>query len=143
CLFETSAADTGIVYFGYTRCSDSCPVTLTLLANYFAYSGKTKDQMEMAFVNLDDLGDDWTTRAYAEHYNENFFGYFPKKNELLNLKNQFGLKYEKDSNTGVISHSGRVYFLKKENESWYIVNGLNEIALSPQRLESVVESLLE
>lgn len=74
------AADTDkpltLVFFGYTRCPDLCPLVMNnVAAGLNKLDDEDREQVDMVFVTTDPARDDATTlRDYLDGYGEDFIG---------------------------------------------------------------------
>ncbi len=64
-----------VLLFGYTHCSDTCPLMLAKLSQAIDESSARKRYVEVAFVTVDPRRDTPAVlHAYLKHYGENFRG---------------------------------------------------------------------
>lgn len=136
--FFSEQANQSIVYFGYIRCGKSCPITLSTLSQF--YKLKKREKLQVIFVNLDPLEKKKVVRNYVSQFHPHFLGYRPERAELKNFQDIFGLNFRQTSESN-IDHRGRVYFLKKEKNEWYLKASLNEFALTPQKIQKTLSQI--
>jgi len=72
--------DTGypntIVFYGYTHCSEVCPLVMSdLTAAYLQLPSEVRDDTQVVFITTDPARDTATVlREYLDHYDEDFVG---------------------------------------------------------------------
>jgi protein SCO1 len=106
--------DLVVLYFGYTRCPDECPTTLTMLANALHTLGPQASQVRVLFVTVDPNRD--TTQVlkrYVSNFGPQFVGLRPDQDELTALSKRYRIAYhyEKPDKYGnyEVDHSSAVF----------------------------------
>lgn len=132
-----------LLYIGYAKCPDVCPMALSYSSQAFAsLSEKEKNKVRLVFVSVDYEHDTAASVAtYAQQFNPGFIGLTGSKEQIDNVVNTFKASYivEKDAKSYLgysISHTDRIYFLNKKG----IV--LDTLA-NPRSAESIVEKIKE
>lgn len=81
-----------LLYFGYTRCPDICPMHLFQMAQTLEANPDVAANTEVVFISTDPEYDDAETiREYLDIFDEGFIGLTASRDELLNLGQLFGL----------------------------------------------------
>lgn len=88
-----------LLSFGYTNCSDVCPVTLSFLNNALnALDISEAEQTQVLFVSVDP---DYDTIAhlqkYLSYFNDSFIGLTGSKNDIEKAVKLYNIRYSKTS----------------------------------------------
>ncbi len=136
-FLEESKVSNSIIYFGFTGCSVSCPITLGKLADYIDNSEYKFDSLGIFFIDLNPTATLSDSQAYASYFHPNIRAVVPSSDQLSDMQSQFALNYSVDEKTGIISHKGRVYLLQKTDDNWRIKSTLNENRVSLESLDNL------
>ena len=91
-----------LLSFGYTNCSDVCPVTLSFLNNALNVLGDKADNAQVLFVSVDPEYDTIThLQKYLAYFNESFVGLTGSKNEIEKAVKLYNIRYSKTSDIQV------------------------------------------
>jgi len=119
--FSDAPKDLNLLYIGYTKCPDVCPMTLSLVSQAFTQlSPRERSQVRFIFVTVDyDHDTPQTARDYAAQFSSEFTGLSGSKEQINALMKLVGASYifEKDPKTYLgysIAHTDRVFFLNKK-----------------------------
>ncbi len=116
-------ADTAIVFFGYSRCGDTCPTSMMMLEDVLTKSQALENWPVVVFVEIDTTSDAKKALAYAKNFHPQFLGYFPSASELKQYSQQFGLNFQQVGSK--ITHRGRTYLLRRRGEIWHLEKAYN------------------
>ena len=87
-----------LLTFGYTNCSDVCPVTLGFLNNALNKVEAAANNTQVLFVSVDP---DYDTiehlTKYLAYFNENFIGLTGTKQEIETAVKKYNIRYTKTS----------------------------------------------
>lgn len=135
-----------MMFFGYTSCPDTCPITLTLLKQVIEKFGKRADQVQTLFITVDPKRDTpEQMKNYLSSFHPNFIGLTGTKKEILEVAEKYGSAYMKnptiDSESNYLMfHTGYVYLIDqsgqvraiypKETEVNQIVNDIKGLLVS-------------
>lgn len=106
--------DLVLLYFGYTRCPDECPTTLTMLANALHTLGPQAAHVRVLFVTVDPSRDTTDVlKRYVSNFGPEFVGLRGDEAELTDLSKRYRIAYhyekpDKDGNYEV-DHSSAVF----------------------------------
>ena len=106
--------DLVLLYFGYTRCPDECPTTLTMLANALHTLGPQAAHVRVLFVTVDPSRDTTDVlKRYVSNFGPEFVGLRGDAAELTDLSKRYRIAYhyekpDKDGNYEV-DHSSAVF----------------------------------
>ena len=116
-----------IVFFGYTRCPDICPATLTMLDK--VYSSLKKDPKfdneslpEVVFISVDSNRDDLEQlKDFTNRFNKNFIGITGEQSQIATLAKNLGVVYHKlsvgdDPENFLFDHSSTLYAINPRGE---------------------------
>ena len=79
------------IYFGFTRCGDVCPTTLSRLVNLRNQAGGD-DKLNIVFVTIDPKNDGpREVGQYAELFNAPIIGLTGSQAQIDNVKKQYGI----------------------------------------------------
>lgn len=119
--FSDNPQDLNLLYIGYTKCPDVCPMTLSLISQAFAgLPAESRQKLRLIFVSVDYAHDTpQSAHDYAAQFSPQFIGLTGTKKQIDDLVKMVGASYifEKDPKTYLgysISHSDRVFFLNKK-----------------------------
>ncbi|WP_281561438.1 SCO family protein [Thalassomonas sp. RHCl1] len=91
-----------LLSFGYTNCSDVCPVTLGFLNNTIKKLGEAADKTQVLFVSVDP---DYDTIAhlqkYLAYFNDGFIGLTGDKSAIDKAVKLYNIRYSKTSDLQV------------------------------------------
>jgi protein SCO1 len=103
-----------LLYFGYTRCPDECPTTLTTLANALRTLGPEASRVRVLFVSVDPQRDSTAVlKRYVGNFGPDFVGLRGGPAELTELSKRYRIAYhyEKPDKYGnyEVDHSSAVF----------------------------------
>ncbi len=134
--------DLVLLYFGYTRCPDECPTTLTLLANALQTLGPRASQVRVLFVTVDPRRDSTAVlKRYVNNFGPQFVGLRPDPQQLTELSKRYriGYHYEKPDKYGnyEVDHSSAVFVFDRDGRARLLAlsdNTAQQVASDLQRL---------
>lgn len=107
-----------LLFFGYTRCPDACPTTMSALARAYRRAGSEGRRIPTLFVSLDPRDTPPVLKQYLS-----YFGAVPAKGltgskaQIDAVVKQFGARYEiRDSGSAagpLVDHTVRLYLLDR------------------------------
>jgi protein SCO1 len=111
-----------LLYFGYTRCPDECPTTLTTLANALHTLGPQASQVRVLFVTVDPQRDTAAVlKRYVTNFGPEFVGLRPDQDELIALSKRYRIAYhyEKPDRDGnyEVDHSSAVFIFDRDGRA--------------------------
>lgn len=118
--FSQDAKELNILYIGYAKCPDVCPMTLSVAAHAFQGLSKSEaEKVRLVFLSVDvenDKPDD--VADYAAQFHPSFIGLSGSKEQVDQVVNQYHASYivEKDEKSYLgysISHTDRLFFLDR------------------------------
>ncbi|MCO5113389.1 MAG: SCO family protein [Bdellovibrionaceae bacterium] len=119
--FSDHTKKLNVLYIGYAKCPDVCPMSLSVAAQAFQkLSEKELQKVQLVFVSVDHENDTDTEVAnYAEQFFSEFVGLSGSEEQLKKTVSQFYSSYllEKDPSSYLgysISHTDRLYFLNSK-----------------------------
>lgn len=110
-----------IYYFGFTKCPDICPMTLSKLTTIM----KKKDlfkKSEVYFINLDWEEDDGkSANNYAQNFGDHVYGYSGTKKQIEETSSYFRAYFNykdgaKKGDPKNVDHSSFLYLVSPENK---------------------------
>lgn len=123
-----------LVFFGFERCHDVCPATMSVLHDLKRMQTVSKKSPHIVFIDIDRNSNQESAMEYAMQFHQSFIGHFPTEAELENLKMEFGLNIKQAGET--VSHIGRVYLLERNDTKWWIKKSYSPSRLSVDKLFS-------
>lgn len=134
--------DLVLLYFGYTRCPDECPTTLTMLANALQTLGPRASQVRVLFVTVDPRRDSTAVlKRYVNNFGPQFVGLWPDPQELTDLSKRYRIAYhyEKPDKYGnyEVDHSSAVFVFDRDGRARLLAlsdNTAQQVASDLQRL---------
>ncbi|PJF24966.1 MAG: SCO family protein, partial [Phototrophicales bacterium] len=106
-----------LVFFGYTRCPDFCPITLAEFIQIKRALGERADQVQFLFISVDGERDTPAAiRAYLDGFDPTFIGMSGVRETLEPIRPDYGLYYELRTNEGrgdnyLVDHSTPSYLI--------------------------------
>lgn len=137
--FSEDAKPLNILYIGYAKCPDVCPLTLSVAGRAFRQlTDKEQENVRVLFLSVDyenDVPED--VADYAEQFFPSFLGLSGSKESIKHTVTLFQTNYilEADPNSYLgysIAHPDRVFFLNKKG---YVVDSI----VSPRSPEPILE----
>ena len=104
------------LFFGYTHCPDACPITLTVLKDFYGklVSENAVGDVQIIFVTVDPARDTQEQMAnYVRYFNDKFIGLTGTDEQIAALAQQVGvLFYKADNNEDyAMDHSASVFLI--------------------------------
>ena len=123
------------IFFGFRGCGDVCPTTLSTL-NLLIEQVQSTNVLPPAvlFIDIDSNSNQEAAQAYVQLFNPDFLALHPDKIQLKQFSDDFSLNFNQINDQ--ISHMGRTYLLKKNEQSWYLINTYNPNTFSLSQLTS-------
>ena len=109
-----------VLGFGYSSCTDVCPITLALLAAARKKLGAKGHDMQVIYVTVDPERDTPARlKTYLAAFDPSFIGGSGTPEQLAAVRKDFGISAEKRPFGGglpgyAMSHSSFVYFIDRE-----------------------------
>lgn len=106
------------IFFGFTRCPDVCPTTLTKVARWRKLMGKDGDKFRIVFVSVDAARD--TPRdvgAYVDLFGTPILGLGGSQAQIDRATKSFSVFYQKvplDGGDYTIDHSAAIYLMDRD-----------------------------
>lgn len=104
--------------FGFTHCTEVCPVTLATLAATQKQLGTQADQIQVVYITVDPQRDDAARmHQYLSAFNPAFIGGTGTPEQLAAVRKDFGIMAERKAGPdGDYSHSSFVYLIDKQGQ---------------------------
>ena len=105
-----------LLFFGYTSCTEACPVILSRVNSVFKQLGPEREKAMAIFISVDPQRDTpQVLREYVKYFSAHTIALTGKKEEIDAVVNQYGAKYEiekSDSALGYhVSHTTDIYLI--------------------------------
>lgn len=105
-----------LLFFGYTSCTEACPVILSRINSVFKQLGAEQDRALAVFISVDPQRDTTNVlREYVQYFSARTVALTGKKDQIDAVVKQYGAKYEietSDSALGYhISHTTDIYLV--------------------------------
>jgi len=143
--FSKNARELNLLYIGYAKCPDVCPLSLSHAGQ--AFQELTKEQaknVQLLFVSVDYENDEPQSVAeYAAQFNPSFIGLTGKENEIRKAVDLFGASFMTEKNPKSylgysISHTDRLFFL---NENGVVIDTIPNPRVAGEILQKIKEYL--
>ncbi|MCI0486913.1 MAG: SCO family protein [Blastocatellia bacterium] len=110
-----------LLFFGYTTCTEACPVTLAKINGVYKRLGEQKKDVLTVFVSVDPARDTpQALKQYMEYFLAGAVGLTGEKREIDVVVNQYGARYEiekTDSALGYhVNHTTDMYVIDREGK---------------------------
>lgn len=133
--FQGSVA---LVFFGYTRCPDVCPLTMARLTHTYEQLGAPKD-LEVVMVTVDPGHDTPSVMAeYVGRYNPDFIGLTGSNSQVAEAAREFFVGYVEGA--GLVAHTDVVGVVDRRGYLRYIY-GQDAVARLTQDLPELLRRL--
>jgi len=105
-----------LLFFGYTSCTEACPVIMGRINSVFKQLGADRDKALAVFISVDPERDTTLVlRDYVQYFSAHTVALTGKKEEIDAVVNQYGARYEiekSDSALGYhINHTTYIYLI--------------------------------
>lgn len=100
-----------LLFFGYMRCPDVCPTTLSLMRDVWQANAKLS-AAGVRFIFAEISGSELDLaqfKQFIQGYREDFIGIYGSKEDVKQLSRQFGVYYNESDER--IDHSGQIFLL--------------------------------
>ena len=110
-----------LLFFGFTVCPDTCPLTLSKLQQVMAQLGQQK-QVQQLFITVDPKRDNPDQlKSFLATFNINIIGLTGTEEEILHVAELYGSAYMKNptinSETSYLMiHTGYVYLIDQQGQ---------------------------
>lgn len=111
------------LFFGYTKCPDICPITLSVLQQFYQLPDADRDDIQILFVSVDPQRDSpEQLKSYVTYFNPEFSGLGGSLEEINSITAQLGIAYyhapeDEEEITWLIIPP--LYFLLILRDSWW------------------------
>lgn len=110
-----------LLYFGYTSCTEACPLMLTKVSSVFRLLGQLREEVSVLLVTLDPARDTpLKLKQYLQYFKVNGIGLTGTKEEIDKVVEQYGARYEVergDSAMGYhINHTTDLYMIDRSGK---------------------------
>lgn len=106
-----------LLAFGFTHCTEVCPVTLAVLAQARKAMGAAASGVQVVYVTVDPERDDASRlRSYLAGFDAGFIGATGQPEQLAAVRKEYGIAANKVVAKGgyAIDHSSSVYLIDAE-----------------------------
>ena len=108
-----------LMAFGFTYCTEVCPVTLATLAQARKKLGAAGNDLQVVYITVDPERDSAERmHAYLSGFDATFIGGTGKPEQLAAVQKAYGITARKVAVTGgyVIDHSSSVYMIDRDGK---------------------------
>ncbi|MET0063570.1 MAG: SCO family protein [Candidatus Thiodiazotropha endolucinida] len=112
-----------LLYFGYTKCPDVCPTSLSIIAQ--ALNELSEDELKSVhgvFISVDPKRDNvQVLDEYVRHFHPNLVGVTGSEGEVAEVARRYGAQYEEVALEGsdfgyAVNHSSVTYLITPEGD---------------------------
>ncbi|MEW8306812.1 MAG: SCO family protein [Candidatus Thiodiazotropha endolucinida] len=112
-----------LLYFGYTKCPDVCPTSLSIIAQ--ALNELSEEELKSVhgvFISVDPRRDDvQVLDEYVRHFHPNLVGVTGSEGEVAEVARRYGAQYEEVALEGsdfgyAVNHSSVTYLITPEGD---------------------------
>lgn len=104
-----------VVFFGYTRCPDICPTSLSQMAKVLRQLGPEAKKVQGLFVSVDPGRDKVKNLGgYVTHFDKRLVGWSLEEPDLLRLLEPFHAPYATPDPSGGVEHSTLFYMVNPD-----------------------------
>lgn len=110
-----------LVFFGFTRCPDVCPATMSILKRAYEEAGKPQN-VKVFLVSVDpDTDTPEVLKAYVDKFQSDFMGLTGDADNIAQLANAFYVGFNENPD-GIVTHTDTVAVLDEQNRMRLIYN---------------------
>lgn len=106
-----------VLAFGFTSCTNVCPVTMSVLAQARKELGEQGDEFQVVYVTVDPGRDDVATmRKYLAFFDPTFIGGTGSEEQLAAVREKFGIASKREKTVGdgySFAHSSYTYLIDR------------------------------
>ena len=132
------------LFFGFTRCPATCPVTLQVLTNVLGRMGADADRVDVVFVTVDpDRDTPEAMRAYLGSFDPRIRGFIGTEAQLAAMAEAFKVRYRRvplDGGDYTLDHTAAVILLDARGRFAGTVTSDDDERAIAGRLESLVQA---
>lgn len=132
------------LFFGFTRCPASCPVTLQVLTNVLGRMGADADRLNVAFVTVDpDRDTPQAMRDYLGSFDPRIRGFVGTEAQLAAMADAFKVQYRRvplDGGDYTMDHTAAVILLDARGRFAGTFTSDDEEGAIRGRLEALVQA---
>ncbi len=128
-----------LVFFGFRGCSNICPITLTILQQFFNSQQNITQRPQVIFVDIDQNSSSAQASEFAKQFHPSFVGYHIPPDQLSLISAKFGLNIKQQKKQ--ISHLGKTYLLLRKTDGWHLVKTYNPDSFSVTTLQHEFQNL--
>lgn len=111
-----------LVFFGFTRCTDTCPATLQKISSVMEAYDPTATKLQPLFITTDPAFDTQQIMAtYIGAYNGNILGLTGTKDQIDAVEKEYKV-YAADTPGGTPDHSAYVYLMSPDDRTLEIMD---------------------
>ena len=131
-----------MVFFGFTRCPDFCPTTLSVLnETYDKLKTSEKDRLQVILVSLDSERDSVEELAnYLPYFNSQFIGVTGNKHYIKRFASEVNIAYNRvylDDNSYTVDHSTQILLINPKGD----YHGFFKVPHTPEKLRQTWRSI--
>lgn len=135
---DTWQGDVRLVFFGYTRCPDVCPLTLGRLAKVYEDIGKPED-LKVIMITVDPQNDTpRITQDYASSFDPGFIGLGGSSSDIADAARAFFIGYRGIESRDFV-HTDSVAVLDREGRM-RLIYGQDKVARLSEDLPRILAS---
>lgn len=103
-----------LLVFGFTHCTEVCPITLGTLVQARQALGKAGEAVQVVYVTVDPERDDAARlKRYLAAYDASFIGATGKPATLAAVRASYGVVANKLAGSAAVDHSSSVYLIDR------------------------------
>ncbi len=126
-----------LLYFGFTNCTDECPLTMAKLKQTFDILGKASSNVQVLMVTTDPARDNPAQmKKYVTQFNPAFLGLTGTPDELQQVYSDYGVAVESNGET----HTTFLYVIDQNGNFRLTFIGPQ---MNPQDVADDVQTLLK
>ncbi len=131
-----------MVFFGFTRCPDFCPTTLSVLnETYDKLKVSEKDRLQIVLISLDSERDSVEELAnYIPYFNPRFIGVTGNKHYIKRFASEVNIAYNRvylDDSNYTVDHSTQILLINPKGD----YHGFFKVPHTPEKLRQTWRSI--
>jgi cytochrome oxidase Cu insertion factor (SCO1/SenC/PrrC family) len=105
-----------LLFFGYTSCTEACPIILGRINSVFKQLGADRDKALAVFISVDPQRDSpQVLREYVHYFSAHTIALTGKKEEIDGVVKQYGARYEIERSSSAlgyhVNHTTDIYLI--------------------------------
>lgn len=132
-----------LLYFGYTSCTEACPIMLTKVAGLYRALDADKEKVQLLLVSVDPNRDTPAVlKKYLDYFKVNAIGLTGTKEAVDKVVQQYGARYEIEKSESAlgyhVSHTTDLYLLDQQGKVRRLLKHDEKVATLTKEIKAML-----